>query len=117
MKAAVVSAVRTIDNQQLSSVLGSFDQAVQSGSGSADIPQLGKQFSDLILPPEVRTVLESMKDRHLVLVHDDSASRIPWETLKINGWSPALRAGMSRRYLADNLPIATWLEERRSEPS
>ncbi len=117
MKAAVVSAVRAIDNDKLSSLLKCFDKAVEFGSSSADIPQLGKRFSDLILPPEVCTVLESMKDRHLVLVHDDSASRIPWEILKINDWSPALRGGMSRRYLADNLPIATWLEERRSEPS
>lgn len=72
----------------------------------------GRNFANVFLPAEVCTVLESMKDRHLVIVHDTPAARIPWETMTINDWSPAIEAGLSRRYLADNLPIATWLEER-----
>jgi CHAT domain-containing protein len=117
MKASVVSAVRTVDGKQLSSLLKKFDKAVGPGSSFTDIAQFGKQFSDVVLPAEICTVLESMKDRHLVVVHDAPTARIPWETLTINGWSPAVAGGLSRRYLADNLPIATWLQERRTEPS
>ena len=117
MKASVVSAVRTIDDSELSSLLKKFDKAVGPGSRFTDIAQFGKQFSDMVLPAEICAVLESMKDRHLVVVHDAATARIPWETLAINGWSPAVAGGLSRRYLADNLPIATWLEERRAEPS
>ncbi len=117
MKASVVSAVQTIPNAELSSLLTKFDKAVGAGNSSTNIAQFGKQFSDLVLPAEICTVLESMKDRHLVVVHDAATARIPWETLTINGWSPAVARGLSRRYLADNLPIATWLEERRTELS
>jgi CHAT domain-containing protein len=62
-----------------------------------------------------------MKDRHLVVVHDAEASRIPWETLAISEpgkksqWAPAADAGLSRRYTADNLSIAKWLDERRRD--
>src|SRR5690606_40161148 len=45
------------------------------------------------------------------------ASRIPWETLNVGGWRPALDRGMSRRYLAEDLSIAKWLEERRQDSS
>jgi pimeloyl-ACP methyl ester carboxylesterase len=32
-----------------------------------------------------------------------------------DGWAPALGCGMSRRYLAENLSVAKWLEERRED--
>jgi CHAT domain-containing protein len=76
----------------------------------------GKQFGEMMLPKDVRDVLCASPDRHLVFVHDAAASRIPWETLRIGDWTPGLTCGLSRRYLADNLPIATWLEQRRAEP-
>jgi CHAT domain-containing protein len=62
-----------------------------------------------------------MRDRHLVVVHDAEASKIPWETLaigmpgKTGNWTPASEEGLSRRYTADNLSIAKWLEERRRD--
>jgi CHAT domain-containing protein len=34
----------------------------------------------------------------------------------VGGWTPALTGGLSRRYLADHMPVAAWLEERRAEP-
>jgi hypothetical protein len=112
MKAAVVTGSRSINSKELDGQLQDFNGKLKQSSFS-DVESVGRKFADLVLPPEVCTILESMKDRHLVIVHDTPTSRIPWEILTINDWTPALRAGLSRRYLADHLPIATWLEERR----
>jgi len=117
MKAAVVSSARDVEAKELASLLQKFDAAVGPGSNVQDIQSFGRQFADMVLPAEVCTVLEAMKDRHIVIVHDAQVSRIPWETLTIKDWSPSVAGGLSRRYLADNLPIATWLEQRRIEPS
>lgn len=75
----------------------------------------GKRLGEMVLSPEVRAVLAVMKERHLVVVHDADSSRIPWETIAIDGWFPGRDAGLSRRYLADNLSVAKWLEERRQD--
>jgi hypothetical protein len=117
MKASVVSGMQTIERARLASLLDKFDNAVLVQATSAGVAALGQQFAYLVLPPEVCTVLDSMRERQVVVVHDAPTGRIPWETLTINGWSPAIASGLSRRYLADNLPIATWLEERRIEPT
>jgi len=117
MKAAVVSAPRDIDEQKLTTLLDKFDKALAGTSNSKDVQSFGRQFSELVLPAEVCTVLASLKDRHLVMVHDNSTARIPWETLTIGTWTAAVEGGVSRRYLADHLPIANWLEERRVEPT
>jgi CHAT domain-containing protein len=67
------------------------------------------------LGSEIQQALENLQGHSLVLVHDARTSRIPWETLSIRGWQPALRTGLVRRYLAENLSVAKWLEERRFE--
>jgi pimeloyl-ACP methyl ester carboxylesterase len=115
MKAAVITAAREVDAAKLQQLLGQFDRAV--ADGVKELEPFGEQFADLLLPAEVCTVLATMKDRHLVVVHDGPAARIPWETLTVGDWTAALAGGLSRRYLADNLSIATWLEERRAEPT
>jgi pimeloyl-ACP methyl ester carboxylesterase len=118
MKAAVVTAAKDIDPSKLDALLRKFDDAVGAGgAGSGNVQDLvpfGKQFADLILPDEACAVLPQMKDRHVIVVHDAAAARIPWETLTIGDWTAALTSGLSRRYLADHLPLATWLEERRA---
>ena len=116
MKAAVVSLPQSVDAAKLDDLLKSFD-AVAGTSRAWDIATFGAQFAELMLPVDVRNVLTASPDRHLVLVHDAKASRIPWETMTIGGWTPSVTAGLSRRYLAENLPIATWLEQRRAEPT
>jgi CHAT domain-containing protein len=115
MKAAVITGSREVSAAALQKLLDGFDKAV--GDGVDDLRPQGKEFAGLLLPSEVCTVLESMKERHLVVVHDGPVSRIPWETLTIDNWTPAVEGGLSRRYLADNLPIASWLEQRRAEPA
>jgi pimeloyl-ACP methyl ester carboxylesterase len=117
MKAAVVSSACDIDKSRLAGLLDRFDKAVGPGSKVQDVQSFGREFADLILPAEVCTVLQSMKDRHIVVVHDAPNARVPWETLTIENWTAAVEGGLSRRYLADHLPVATWLEQRRVAPS
>src|SRR5262245_2447502 len=57
-----------------------------------------------------------MRDLHLVIVHDAPSSRIPWETIRIGDWVPAANGGLSRRYVAENLSVAKWLEQRQKTP-
>ena len=116
MKAAVVSAVKNVRKQDSADLLKRFDAAFSSSGRLQDVQVFGREFADTFLPAEICTVLESMKERHLVVVHDTPSARVPWETMTIKDWSPAIAGGLSRRYLADNLPIATWLEERRLSP-
>ena len=79
------------------------------------VEKAGQALGKLVLGEDFARVLSQMKGRHLVVVHDAIASRIPWETLNLNAWQPALDCGLSRRYLAENLSIAKWLEERRHD--
>jgi pimeloyl-ACP methyl ester carboxylesterase len=80
------------------------------------LPAFGQELARLVLAPEVLAVLPKATEPHLAVVHDAAASRIPWETLCVEGRSPALLGGMSRRYLADNLSVAKYLETRRQQP-
>jgi pimeloyl-ACP methyl ester carboxylesterase len=114
-KAAVISLPQAVDTEKLDTVLRRFD-GVAGGQTAWEVQEFGAKFAELMLPQDVRDVLASMPDRHLVLVHDAAASRVPWETLAIGDWTPSTNAGLSRRYLADNMPITTWLEQRRSDP-
>ena len=61
----------------------------------------------------MRQALREMQEYQLVVINDARTSRIPWETIHIDGWFPAAAAGMSRKYEAEDLPVAKWLEERR----
>lgn len=82
-----------------------------------ELTAYGKKLGQLVLHPKIQEVLASpgLEERHLVVVHDLAASRIPWETLVIDGKSPALLQGISRRYLASNLSVAKWREEQRQD--
>ncbi len=83
----------------------------------AALPEFGATLAKLVLPPEIIAALEGSTQSHVVVIHDDDASRIPWETLYIAKRFPALDEGMSRRYLAANMSVAKWLEQRRQEPT
>lgn len=103
-----------------------------AGLSDMNLSDVGVKFAEL-LAPEVRTVLSRQRDRHLVVVHDGLLSRVPWETIALREdgqgalppagktitfpaapevWFPAAEKGLSRRYAADNLSVAKWLQER-----
>jgi hypothetical protein len=116
-KATVVTSAMDIDTALLDKHLAKLQ------SPRLDLKALagfGEALGEMTLSKDVITLLRTMRDRHLVVVHDASASRIPWETLLIKQtgnavWEPALAAGLSRRYTAENLSIAKWLDERRRD--
>lgn len=110
-KAAILSGVQPGDPDELQThldQLGTF-----SGLTSARADAYGERLCEIVLAPSLATALKGYKEQHLVVVHDAGASRIPWETLRIDGISPALNGGLSHRYEAPNLSVAKWLERRQ----
>ncbi len=83
--------------------------------GHATLRKFGEELAALVLDRAIAAALAGCAGKHVVVVHDAEASRIPWETLCLNGAFPALAGGMSRRYLAANLSVAKWLESRRED--
>ena len=79
------------------------------------LPQFGQDLAALVLPEPIASALKRHLDHHLVIVHDAEASRIPWEVLCLEGEFPALKGGISRRYVANQLAVAKWLEARRED--
>ncbi len=108
-KAAVLEGVCDVPKKDLESELGAIEDARfrQRGAHQAR-PAAGA----LVLPEVVRTELAKAKPRHVAVVHDLEAARLPWECLDLDGWIPALTGGMSRRYVADNLAVGRWAEHR-----
>jgi pimeloyl-ACP methyl ester carboxylesterase len=109
-KATVITGVRNIKNRDLDAHL----KRLKNRKFSFDtVDNYGTLLSELVLVPEVRAVLSKRQNRSLVVVHDAEGSKIPWETIRIDGWSPAVTGGLSRRYAAENMSVAKWLEQRR----
>jgi hypothetical protein len=112
-KATVITGEKTFSNIALDNHL------MRLASLDFDIDELrrfGLALTRMVLPRDLLAVLDTMRNRHLVVVHDRESSQIPWETLVLSrNITPALVGGMSRRYVAGNLSIAKWLEQRRRE--
>ena len=88
----------------------------QTGFDQSRLEKFGKAISESALPARVRDELEKFAGHHLTMVHDREASLIPWETMRLATWVPALDAGLSRRYLANDVAVARWSEQRQSAP-
>ncbi len=106
-KAAVLSGSVRISRRELAAAL----EPIQSLSAK-QLGRLGARLANLLLPQTVREGLSAMRNRPLVLVHDIEASRIPWETLTVDGAHPAVERGLSRRFASENLSVARWQEDR-----
>jgi pimeloyl-ACP methyl ester carboxylesterase len=109
-RAAVVAGVREVEDAALDRLLARIESRAFT---AAKLPPFGNELAELVLDPTVAEVLLQQRSCHLVVVHDAVSSRIPWETLCIADWFPAAEQGLSRRYAAQNLSVAKWLEERR----
>ena len=79
----------------------------------SQLHRYGERLGRLLLAADMREALHAARGSHLVIVHDAELSQLPWETLRIGTWTPALAAGTSRRYAAENLSVARWNETRR----
>jgi pimeloyl-ACP methyl ester carboxylesterase len=112
-KATVISDTQVISPAALAGHLQKLTRIGTSSFTLDSLNQFGDELSKLVLPDRVATALRAIPNRHLVVVHDEKASRIPWETLRIGDWCPGSDRGVSRNYLADNLSVAKWLEQRQ----
>lgn len=111
-KATALAATRPLDGRAL-------DRHLQSLGGELTpdgLAAFGERLGELLLPAATREALADVHETPLIIVHDAAASRWPWETLSVDGWAPAARAGLSRRYAAEGLSVAKWRESRRLSP-
>ena len=108
-KAAVLEGQQTIARKELDAALGAIEG---DGFGTAGLTKLGQTLATLVLPEDVRSQLDKARSRHVAVVHDLEAARLPWEALRIGDWVPALNGGMSRRYVAADLAVGRWAEHR-----
>jgi pimeloyl-ACP methyl ester carboxylesterase len=113
-KATVVVSRNPFETQKLDQLL---DGVGAHGMPFARVDKFGQDLAKLVFADDMAQLLASQRGQHLVVVHDAPTSRIPWETLRVGDWSPAADAGMSRRYMAENLSVAKWLEQRRENPT
>jgi hypothetical protein len=111
-KATVMSGQVTIPEAKLRQHLDFIESEKFS---YATLRNFGEGLAGLVLDRAIAAALAGCAGQHVIVVHDAEASRIPWETLCVNGTFPALASGMSRRYLAANLSVAKWLEARRED--
>lgn len=110
--ATVVTEDTAFDRQRLDTLLRDLDK---DRLGPAAAMRVGARLGDLLLHENVRAALELGRDDPLVLVHDAATSRVPWELLTLGSWSPALRAGLSRRFAAADLSVARFSDRRRAD--
>jgi pimeloyl-ACP methyl ester carboxylesterase len=113
-KAAIVSEEKRLNLGAINSHLREIEFA---SFNFRSMRRYGERLAELLLDEGIRAALGKVKDSHLVVVHDEPASKYPWETLCIDGWFPAGGAGLSRHYAADNLSVAKWSERRRIDRS
>jgi CHAT domain-containing protein/pimeloyl-ACP methyl ester carboxylesterase len=85
---------------------------------SVEVIKAGETLPVLLLHPTIREALAANAEHPIMLVHDEEASRIPWETLRLgpdNSIVPACSPGITRQYATGNLSVAKWMEERRRD--
>ncbi len=109
-KATVLTGSQRVARRQIDELM----RGVQSDRLSERrLAELGDELGRSLLDPDVARALLAMRGNHLVVIHDAPGSRLPWEILHVDGWAPAAERGMSRRYSAEDLSVAKWLETRR----
>jgi hypothetical protein len=82
---------------------------------NARVKALGAKLAALALHPSLTRALQGARGQALSVVHDAAGSRVPWETLNLRGWLPALEHGLSRRYATADLVPARYDAARREQ--
>ncbi len=111
-KASVFATRHDLEMDALDLLLQRLDPEAEEAL--TDLDAFGRALTDLVLPDRLRRILDdpAIRESHLSVIHDSQAARIPWEALRLGSNAPALARGLSRRYLAQNLSIAKWVEQR-----
>lgn len=112
-KGTALHALRRLDRRALDAVLG----GLGNENSARQLARLGAKLADLLLPAPIFEGLAALRQAPLVVVHDAAASRWPWEAMCIDGHAPATGRGLCRRYAAEDMAVARWLERRRSAQS
>jgi hypothetical protein len=114
-KAAIVQGRREIEDRNLDDLA---KKLAKSGISADEMSGFGSQLAQKVLPREINELLgqelgtaNGNSLRPLVVVHDASMSRVPWEALRIGGASPALNGGLTHRYDGGLVSVAKWREE------
>lgn len=122
-RATVISDEQQVDAAALDRHLESIARL-----SAAALPEFGAELARMMLSADiVQALAEVAEQGPVIVIHDAHASKVPWETLHLQGESsvgaggasgkaacaPALAMGISRKYEASDLSIAKWLEERR----
>lgn len=106
----VLRSPNDLDNLLAATESSAFDQSA--------LKNLGTEILNKMVAPGIADALKAIsKGRgetapQLVVLHDAAASKLPWESLVAGNWEPALEGGLIRRFLAENMSVAKWLEER-----
>ncbi len=107
-KSTVVTGVKETPGSRLDQLLSQIQNL-----RCAAVADFGDQLAGLVLPGEIASLLQEFRNHPVVVVHDAASSRLPWEAIRIAGRFPAAEAGLSRKYIAENLSVAKWLEQRQ----
>ena len=109
-KAAVLTGTQAVPLAELDAI----QRATEGNLSRAALGRLGDRLAATALTEEVRAGLHAMRGNHLVVIHGEGQpARLPWEVMRVQGWAPASELGLSRRYSADKLSVAKWLEARQ----
>lgn len=118
-RAATPREVQTVTKAELQTILDPVKPASWDDDVSADeVRQSGERIANLLLHPIHRDLLAGDRETPIIVVHDEEASRIPWETLRLGpkgDYMPARGPGLSRQYATANLSVAKWVEARRRD--
>ena len=98
--AAIYSQSQEFASVELEKLDGEF---LAESLTSARVKTLGGRLAALALHPALARALYGARGQAVSLVHDAAGGRVPWETLNIRGWFPALANGLSRRYATADL--------------
>jgi CHAT domain-containing protein/pimeloyl-ACP methyl ester carboxylesterase len=118
-RAATPREVQTVTRAELQTILAPVKPSSWNDDVSADeVGQSGERIANLLLHPTHRDLLLNDRKTPIIVVHDEEASRIPWETLRLGpagDYMPARGPGISRQYATANLSVAKWVEARRRD--
>jgi hypothetical protein len=105
MEAAVAWEAQPATPAALDDLLDGLTAETKSVAG---IQRFGTALGAAVLAPPIAEPVAALDETHLVLVHGEFDTRLPWETLHVKGKAPALLGGVSHRYLAPNRSVAKW---------
>jgi len=113
-KATVFARSKSVPDEDLDELLSRLDVLNDRFAPPFDVESFGRDLTRLMFDDNLRMAMadKSIREKHLVVIHDAGASRIPWETMLNEVEFPVLGEGLTRRYFAENLSVTKWLAER-----